>query len=172
MRPAPSPAAPPTDVRATDAARAPDKATLDARALADVMTADRRTRAPRAATADAAAAPAEVRPAAAADAHPGRAVVLSRAELDSALGDFAGLSAAIRGRFSAAGLVIEGVGDGSIFARAGLRAGDVVTSVDGVRLRSLDDAANLYARASTARALTAQIVRGGKPMALHVVVHQ
>jgi hypothetical protein len=46
----------------------------------------------------------------------------------------------------------------------------VIASVDGVRLRSLDDAANVYARASTANAMTAQIVRGGKPMTLHVAI--
>jgi S1-C subfamily serine protease len=76
----------------------------------------------------------------------------------------------VRGSFSANGVAIDAVGDGTIFQRAGLRAGDVVTSVDGVRLRTLDDAANLYARASSARAITAQVVRAGKPITLHVVI--
>ncbi|HMG23807.1 MAG TPA: PDZ domain-containing protein [Kofleriaceae bacterium] len=100
---------------------------------------------------------------------PGDAVV-SRSELDTALADFAALTAGVRASFSTEGVVVAGVGDGTIFQRAGLRAGDVVTAVDGVRLRSLDDAANLYARASTARAITAQIVRAGKPATLHVVI--
>jgi len=76
----------------------------------------------------------------------------------------------VHGSFTADGLLVSEVNDGTIFARAGLRAGDVVTSVDGARLRSLDDAANLYARASTAKAITAQIIRAGKPITLHVTI--
>ena len=159
------------EVRAADAARAPDKQTADARALADILTADRPTRGPRApAELLAPTHAAEVRPAAVAPPAPGDAVAISRGDLDGALADFARLTAGIRGSFSATGVVIDGVGDGTIFQRAGLRAGDVVTSVDGVRLRTLDDAANLYARAATARAITAQVVRAGKPVTLHVVI--
>jgi len=113
---------------------------------------------------------AEVRTAAPSGSPPGDAIAISRSDLDSALANFARLTAGVRGSFSANGVVIDSVGDGTIFQRAGLRAGDVVTSVDGVRLRTLDDAANLYARASTARAMTAQIVRAGKPITLHVVI--
>jgi S1-C subfamily serine protease len=101
---------------------------------------------------------------------PGDAIAIPRSDLDSALADFARLTAGVRGSFSANGVAINSVGDGTIFQRAGLRAGDVVTSVDGVRLRTLDDAANLYARAATARAMTAQVVRAGKPITLHVVI--
>ena len=101
---------------------------------------------------------------------PSQAVVLSRGEVEAALADFGRLTAAIHGSFSAAGVIVDAVSDGALFQRAGLRAGDVIASVDGVRLRSLDDAANLYARASKASAITAQIVRGGKPMTLHVAI--
>ena len=96
--------------------------------------------------------------------------MLSRGDVDGALADFARLAAAVHGSFSPAGLAVDQVADGTIFQRAGLRAGDVITAVDGVRLRSLDDAANLYARASTARSIAAQIVRGGKPMLLRVLI--
>jgi S1-C subfamily serine protease len=157
------------EVRAPDAARAPDKQTADARAMADILTADHPTRSPRAPVElPAPTHGAEVRPAAA--AAPGDAIAISRGDLDSALADFARLTAGVRGSFSATGVVIDSVGNGTIFQRAGLRTGDVVTSVDGVRLRTLDDAANLYARASTARAITAQVVRAGKPVTLHVVI--
>ena len=155
------------EVRAPDSARAPDKQTADARALADILTADHPTRSPRAPVElPAPTHGAEVRAA----APPGDAIAISRSDLDSALANFARLTAGVRGSFSANGVVIDSVGDGTIFQRAGLRAGDVVTSVDGVRLRTLDDAANLYARASTARAMTAQVVRAGKPITLHVVI--
>jgi hypothetical protein len=198
-----------------EVAGAADQQTLDARALADVMTSNapapgargptgavtsdhraRRARgpagvqvatraggawpaaapevAPRATTEAAAEATTNVVPRAAIDATgevrlPGAALI-SRGELDSALADFAALTAAVHASFSAAGVTVDSVGDGTIFQRAGLRGGDVITAVDGVRLRSLDDAANLYARAPTAKAVTAQIVRGGKPMTLHVVI--
>jgi len=170
------------------AAAAPDKQTLDARALADVMTADSRrhaARAPAALEREPAAPTAGSRPAATGQpglpglpaseirttsAGPGDAIVLARGDVDGALADFAGLAAAVRGSFSASGLTVDAVADGTIFQRAGLRPGDIVTAVDGARLRSLDDAANLYARASTARAITAQIIRSGKPMALRVAI--
>jgi hypothetical protein len=97
-------------------------------------------------------------------------VQLSRAEVDGALADFAKLATAIRCKFSAAGLVINEVSEGSIFARAGLRAGDVVVAINGAPLRSLDDAANLYARASAARAITAQVMRAGKQVTLRVTI--
>ena len=162
-----SPAIP--DVRAADTARAADKQTLDARALADVLTTDPRARGPH--DREVPSGPtraAEVRAAPAAGAAAGAPI--SRSELDGALADFAALTAALRGSFSANGVVVESVGDGTIFQRAGLRAGDVIASVDGVALRSLDDAANLYARAATARAVTAEVVRGGKPVTLRVVI--
>jgi type II secretory pathway component PulC len=182
-------------VRAADAARAPDRRTLDALALADVMTSDRGTRSPRgpaqlrgiapsgdgrSAPPTGAEAPVVVRPTSEAQARsaasvapaapPVAAAVVSRAELDGALADFAALAAGVRASFSTSGVAMQEVRDGTIFQRAGLRAGDVISSVDGVRLRSIDDAANLYARASTARAFTAQIVRAGKPVTLRVVI--
>jgi hypothetical protein len=159
----------PAEIRAADAARPSDKQTADARALADILTADHPSRSPRAPVElPAPTHGAEVRPGIA--PAPGDAITISRGDLDSALADFARLTAGVRGSFSATGVVIDSVGDGTIFQRAGLRTGDVITSVDGVRLRTLDDAANLYARASTARAITAQVVRAGKPVTLHVVI--
>ena len=98
------------------------------------------------------------------------AVTLSRREVDAALANFGALSTAIRGSFSAGGLIVDEVNERSLLYRAGLRAGDIITTVDGVRLHALDDAANLYARAATARAITAQVIRGGKPVTLHVVI--
>jgi S1-C subfamily serine protease len=143
------------------------------------MTGDGPARSPRALATGAAAPAAQAHAAAGAPSapraatpqpRPADAVVISRAELDRAIADFAGLTAAVHGSFSASGVTLASVGDGTIFQRAGLRAGDVITAVDGVRLRSLDDTASLYARAATATALTAQVVRGGKPVTLHVVI--
>jgi hypothetical protein len=96
--------------------------------------------------------------------------VIARGELDAALADFATLASSARGTFTPNGLRVDSVLASSLFARAGIRAGDVIGSVDNVPLRSLDDAATLYARAANARNVTLQVVRGGKPIALHVTI--
>jgi S1-C subfamily serine protease len=82
------------------------------------------------------------------------------------------LSASVKGSFTPAGAKLESVTPGSLFAKAGLKSGDVVTAVDGHPLRSLDDAANLYARAATARSVSLQITRAGKPMTLRIAIQE
>ncbi|HEX2691855.1 MAG TPA: PDZ domain-containing protein, partial [Kofleriaceae bacterium] len=180
----------PADVRAADTVRVPDQQTLDARAMADVMSANVQSpgaRRPASVSSNTAPHTVAADPGSAAQVAPvpdtgatsavrtvsaasSEAVILTRADVDGALADFAKLAAALRGRFSADGLVVDGVRDGTIFQRAGLRAGDVITSVDGAPLHSLDDAANLYARASSTKAITAQILRGGKLMTVRVAI--
>jgi hypothetical protein len=97
-------------------------------------------------------------------------VSLARTEINAALDDFGGLLASIRGEQTANGVRVDHVSDKSVFAKAGLRTGDLVASVDGKPLRSLDDTAELYARAATARAMTVQVVRGGKPLTIKLVI--
>jgi membrane-associated protease RseP (regulator of RpoE activity) len=96
--------------------------------------------------------------------------VLARREVDAALADFGALAVGFQAAFTPAGVKVESVLAGSLFAKAGLRAGDVIESVDGRPLRSLDDVAALYARAQALRVVTAQVVRGGKPVALRVTI--
>ncbi len=98
------------------------------------------------------------------------ALTLTRAELSHALADFEGLSSGLRAAFTPVGVRVESVVAHSLFARAGLRAGDVITGVDGQPLRTLDDAAELYVRASSARNIWISVVRGGKPASLHVTI--
>jgi len=69
-----------------------------------------------------------------------------------------------------AGVELRAVAAGSVFARAGLRAGDVITAVDGKPLRSLDDAADLYARAGTLKSATVQLLRAGRPHTLRITI--
>jgi type II secretory pathway component PulC len=97
-------------------------------------------------------------------------VMLGRHDVDVALSDFGRLTASVRGSFTPAGARLDAIFEGSLFAKAGLRVGDVVTSVDGRPLRSLDDAADLYARARGTRAMTLQVVRGGKPTVLRLTI--
>jgi type II secretory pathway component PulC len=95
---------------------------------------------------------------------------LSRGEVKVALGDFGRLMSAIRGEFTPVGVKIDGVVDRSVFAKAGLKKGDIVTAVDGKPILSIDDAADLYSHASTARNLTVSVMRDGKPATLKVTI--
>lgn len=96
--------------------------------------------------------------------------VIARRDLDAALADFGTLTRSLRGSFQSNGAKLEQVAMGSVFAKAGLRAGDVITSVDGRPVRSIDDAAELYVRAQTTRATNVQILRAGKPITLKVQI--
>ncbi|MDX2092156.1 MAG: PDZ domain-containing protein [Kofleriaceae bacterium] len=96
--------------------------------------------------------------------------VIARRDLDAALADFGTLTRSLRGSFVASGAKLEQVANGSVFAKAGLRPGDVVTSVDGRPVRSIDDAAELYVRAQTTRATNVQILRAGKAITLKVQI--
>lgn len=97
--------------------------------------------------------------------------VLSRTELNRALADFGTLTGLVRGGFTAQGARLDTVAEGSIFAKAGLRAGDIVTAVDNQPLRTIDDAADLYVRASATRAANISVVRAGKPLTLRALIH-
>jgi hypothetical protein len=140
-----------------------------------------------ASAAPAAAAPAEAKPidptaaalagaltgtpaAATAPAPADAPVVIPRTEVNAAIGNFGALAGSIRGEFTPAGTKLVSVADGSLFAKAGLRTGDTITAVNGQPLRSIDDAANVYARSSNAKLLTVQLQRAGKPMTLRVSI--
>ncbi|MDB4954181.1 MAG: hypothetical protein JWO36_1750 [Myxococcales bacterium] len=97
-------------------------------------------------------------------------IFLTRIDVDSWIADFSRLAASVQGAFVPAGVRIDGVAEGSLFAKAGLRAGDVVTAVDGRPLHSLDDTADLYAKAGTARKIGVQVLRAGKPMTLRITI--
>ena len=101
---------------------------------------------------------------------PDAPIVIARAELDAALADFSKLASSARGAFTPTGVRIDHVLAGSLFAKVGIRAGDTIVSVDRLPVRSLDDAASVYARASTARNVTLQLVRGGKALSLRVTI--
>ncbi len=96
--------------------------------------------------------------------------VLAHGELDAALGDFSKLASTFRASFTTDGVRFEAVNAGTLLAKIGLRKGDVVMSVDGRQLRTLDDAASLYARSTTMKLATVQLMRGGKLMVLRVAI--
>lgn len=124
------------------------------------------TAAPDAAPAAPDAAPAPAAP-------PGPVItptVLSRSELNATIADFNKLAGVLRGSFTPEGARLDAVAETSVFAKAGLRRGDIVTAVDGQPLRSVDDAAELYVRAANTRAANISLVRAGKPMTLRVLI--
>jgi hypothetical protein len=97
-------------------------------------------------------------------------VKLAKKDVTSALDDFSALAASIDGSFTARGLAISKVKPQSVFAKAGLATGDVIVAVDGKPMRSLDDAADLYARAGSMKSATVQILRAGKPQTLRIAI--
>ena len=98
------------------------------------------------------------------------AITLGRAEVATALTDFAKLAASARGAFTPAGLRLDKLAEGSLYLKAGLMPGDIVSAVDGKPLHSIDDAADLYARAGGLKAATVLLVRNGKPLTLRVAI--
>ena len=97
-------------------------------------------------------------------------IIIPRADLTASISDFGKLAASIRASFTPAGVRIDGLSEASIFAKAGLRTNDLLTAVDGHALHSLEDAADLYARAQTTRNVALQITRAGKPLTLRVSI--
>jgi membrane-associated protease RseP (regulator of RpoE activity) len=95
---------------------------------------------------------------------------IKRTDIDAALGDFAGTASTFKAAFTTQGLRFDDVAAGSLISRVGLQKGDVITTIDGQPLRSMDDAANLYARLPTARGSTIQVLRAGKPITLRIAI--
>ena len=97
-------------------------------------------------------------------------LVLTHAQFQHELADFGKLAGGVKAAFVDTGVRIDAVSDGSLFARAGLRAGDLVLDVDGRTLHSIDDAAELYAHAGSAKAISIDVTRAGKPVTLRVTI--
>jgi membrane-associated protease RseP (regulator of RpoE activity) len=153
--PAAAPAAAPTPAAAPAAAPTPNAAPAAAPTPAPTANA---TPAPTAAP-----APAPV-------ATPAPDPVLARADVNAALSNFGKLAASVKGELTPDGAKLDTIAPDSLFAKVGLRAGDVIATVDGQPLHSLDDAASLYARAATVKTLTLAVIRAGKPLTLRVTI--
>ncbi len=94
------------------------------------------------------------------DALSGKTMSLERAELEAALSDFTRLNKEVGFVRVARGVKLSKVPAGSYFWTVGLRAGDVVTAIDGTPLRALDDAAAAYSRLGSTRQLAVDVDRG------------
>ncbi|HTJ40634.1 MAG TPA: PDZ domain-containing protein [Kofleriaceae bacterium] len=95
------------------------------------------------------------------------AVVLSKKELNDALADFATLTKDSRLTLGPTGVAFAHVAPNSLFARVGLKDGDRIVTINGAPIRSLDDAADLYAQLGGMKQLTLDVVRGTGHVTLH-----
>lgn len=91
---------------------------------------------------------------------------VSRREFDNAVMDFHALSKEIQIELAEQGVRIRDLARGSLFHRLGLRAGDVVLSVDEQPIRGVDDAAAVYARLMDAKKFVVQGKRGADTIIL------
>lgn len=59
---------------------------------------------------------------------------------------------------------------GSLFERLGLRAGDVIRSVNGQAVNNMEDVMRLYQQFGTATDVSVEVTRAGAPQVLHVTL--
>jgi membrane-associated protease RseP (regulator of RpoE activity) len=155
-RPAEADTTPKTEAQGPEHAAAPEPDTATEAATAEAPE-----------TADKAAAEAPETTKAEAPKPSGR---IAKQAVAALLADFSLLAAAVDGTFTKTGVVLTRVQPGSLFAAAGLLVGDTILAVDGRPIRSLDDAADLYARGGTMKRATVQLTRAGKPLTLRVTI--
>lgn len=94
-------------------------------------------------------------------------VTLDRSKIENAVQDINNLmrQARVRPHFTGGkpdGLSITGIRANSIFHNMGLKSGDIITSVDGRDIKSVDDALNLYQSLKTASNVKVQLKRRGR----------
>lgn len=97
-------------------------------------------------------------------------IALAKADVAAALADFGKLAGSVRGAQVANGIRIDKLAPTSMLAKVGLREGDIVTAIDGKPFRSIDDTADLYARAGGIKSATVVVLRNDKPLTLHVAI--
>lgn len=64
------------------------------------------------------------------------------------------------------GVALTRIAEGSVLTEAGLRAGDVLTEVNGVAIDGIATLAGLYARLQSATELRAVVLRNGQPISI------
>jgi S1-C subfamily serine protease len=100
-------------------------------------------------------------------------MVVPRADLDRALGDFASLSQDVQvAQQPQGGFRLAAVRAGSFFERIGLRANDVVLRVDGRPINGIEDASAAYAWLRVTNRFNVELVRDGRPVTLRYVISQ
>jgi general secretion pathway protein C len=88
-------------------------------------------------------------------------VSLRRTMIDEAIQDVSKLMTEIKIQPHESGLALSDIKPNSVFRRMGLRNGDVLKSVDGQQIRSVDDALKLYESLKSANNVTVELQRRG-----------
>jgi general secretion pathway protein C len=88
-------------------------------------------------------------------------VSLRRNMIDQAIQDVGKLATEIRIQPNEDGLSLSNIKPNSIFRRMGLRNGDVLKSVDGQQIRTVDDALRLYESLKSSDSVTVELQRRG-----------
>lgn len=104
-----------------------------------------------------------------------QALLITREELEKLTADIGSLFAEIRlrpnfRRGKMEGVRVEYVAPGSLFFRAGLRAGDVVLAINDIPVRKNEDAFRIIETLKTAPSLSVKIRRGDKVLTLRAEV--
>jgi len=89
-------------------------------------------------------------------------VSLRRTMIDNAINDVSKLMTEIKIQPHESGLALSQIKPNSIFRRMGLRNGDVLKSVDGQQIRSVDDALKLYESLKSADNVAVELQRRGR----------
>lgn len=85
---------------------------------------------------------------------------LSRREFDAAISDFHALGRDVQVAQVADGVRVDEVAASSLPYRMGVRAGDIVLDVDGKKIRTMNDAAAIYARLMDVDQFAVKVKRG------------
>jgi general secretion pathway protein C len=91
----------------------------------------------------------------------GQRISLRRNMINEAVQDVSKLMTEIKIQPNESGLSLSQIKPNSIFRRMGLRNGDVLKSVDGQQIRSVDDALRLYESLKTSDSVTVELQRRG-----------
>ncbi len=94
-------------------------------------------------------------------------VSLRRTMIDQAIQDVSKLMTEIKIQPHESGLALSQIKPNSIFRRMGLRNGDVLKSVDGQQIRSVDDALKLYENLKSSNSVTVELQRRGRDRSIN-----
>jgi general secretion pathway protein C len=96
--------------------------------------------------------------------------ILSRTKIKKAVKNVNAILSQARIRSHSEGLKITRIKPNSIFRQMGLRSGDIITGVDGKRIRSVDDAFNLYRNLQSSSNVTLELKRSGRPITMNYTI--
>ena len=99
-------------------------------------------------------------------ANPSTRFTLKRAELDREIADLDGLMAQVDVRPADGGGFVLAHMQNAFLARMGLKEGDIVRSVGGETINTVEDAARVYARLRSAKTFTLEVERAGSRLSL------